>query len=355
VDSGYLAKERKWLPDDARKLDIYPTTAATRDSFHPNKTSVLTNYVHVRQLPNKIFVYSITNCPKFKKKDGSAGQRVLSWRKELKSVFADLQPHLTPFLSSVSWATDDITLWTTGLIFNNHGEEQSFSIDYISLGGQRLNPLQVVVKLKKTLTTIQNNLHTKNVEDCSEEIEALNALVSQPVLVPRSEYTVTQAGPNRFFINEGYKILRSEKSTSQLDPVALRAVRGYFTSIRLGKDSRVLLNVNTTTSAFFPLCRVSDILYYVGMSPDVLQEVDLDDIEKWLRGVQLYIAYMRKAIPTRAVSINDPKSRLKSFQNFGASVVHQRFYDDNDDQDIGRTVLEYFQTGNVCSPITLTC
>jgi hypothetical protein len=62
------------------------------------------------------------------------------------------------------------------------------------------------VKLKKTLTTIQNNLHTKNVEDCSEEIEALNALVSQPVLVPRSEYTVTQAGPNRFFINEVYRI-----------------------------------------------------------------------------------------------------------------------------------------------------
>lgn len=330
---------------DDSKDKIYQTTTKR---FKDSQYAILANYVHVPEIPNQVFVYSITTSYSFtKRKDNAIGRKVLTRRKDLQNMFEDLRTlHLDQLLINKSWATDYRTISTDQLIFNSSPECRTFNLDFICLGGERLNTLQVEIKHTNTLGSIRHNLETKRAEECSEEIEALNALIMGPVSQGRPDFSVTPIGSNRFFINEAYGTLKSEKSKSP-NSVAFRAVRGYFTSIRPGNGSGVLLNVNTATSAFFPPCRVSDVLFYVGNSEDLAREIGLDEVEKWLRGAQLYIAYLRPTVPGRTVSINDERSRMKSFQNFGRSIQDQRFFDKNNDQDEGRTVLEYFKTGRL--------
>jgi len=311
-------------------------------------TAVLANYIRVRTVPDKVFVYTISNHHVYEKKEGKpAGRKTLQQRKEVQNIFEELKSiHLNPLLLNVSWATDYVTLWTDRLIFNTDPEQRIFSLDYTSLRGQRLKPLQVEVKRTKTLDTIRNNLLVKKIEDCSDEIEALNALVTHPVLHSRPDFSITPTRQNRFYINEASEPLMSrERTDSKHKDVALRAVRGYCTSIRPGKNSEILLNVNTATTAFFPPSRVSDVLFYIGTGPDFAREVELDDIEGWLRGIQLYVAYKRKDVPGRAVPINDRRSRLKSFQNFGRSIEEQKFFDTTNPQDPGTAVRHYFENG----------
>jgi hypothetical protein len=160
----------------------------------------------------------------------------------------------------------------------------------------------------------------------------------------RQSFSTTQAGQNRFFMNEGFKVLKPEQCQAP-DHIALRAVRGYFTSIRPGSGTEVFLNINTATSTFFPPCRVSDIIDYVTNSADVQSETPLDDLDKWLKGGQLRVAYTRQDLPNRSVSINDPKSRLKTFQNFGYAIGDQTFQETILPNAPGRTILNYFQNG----------
>jgi hypothetical protein len=141
--------------------------------------SVLTNFVRVPSIPDQLFVYSVANWYDFQKPDGSTGQRVLSRRRELRSVFDELvTQHLNTLLQTISWATDYRVFCIDRLIFNNDTETRIFDLNYDTHDGQRLRPLQVEVKRTKTLSNIKNNLAGRRVEDCLEEITTLNAFIT---------------------------------------------------------------------------------------------------------------------------------------------------------------------------------
>jgi hypothetical protein len=105
----------------------------------------------------------------------------------------------------------------------------------------------------------------------------------------------------------------------------------------------MLLNVNAATSAFFPPCRVSDIVDRVRANFALATEVNDDEIEKWLKGITLRIVYERAQPPKRSGNINDEKQRRKKFKNFGATLTMQRFWMGNaPSNDPGVSVYEYF-------------
>jgi len=149
--------------------------------------------------------------------------------------------------------------------------------------------------------------------ECGDVIAALNAMVTRRITDSRPDFSVTKVGANRLFVNEAFQALETDKSNANPN-ICLRAVRGYFTSIRPGRGNNVLLNVNTATSTFLPPCRVSDLLFYVTrQNEDFRYEVDLTTVEKWLHGAQLRLVYRRPPVADRDPDINDAKSRFKTF------------------------------------------
>jgi hypothetical protein len=294
------------------------------------KDKVMTNYVHIKKIPDKLYVYQISNFYMRQGNDGSSRRRTLERRADLQQIFEEAQAsYLVPLLGNRAWATNFVNLWTDQALPNHH-VIPSHSMAFTTSGGEGLH-LTVQVAFLKSLDNIRQTLRTTRIQDTSEIISALNAIVTRPLGNVHTQYTITQVGANRIYINEGFE---------PLDP--LRAHRGYFTSVRPGK-SHMLLNVNAATSAFFPPCRVSDIVDRVRANFALATEVNDDEIEKWLKGITLRIVYERAQPPKRAGNINDEKQRRKKFKNFGATLTMQRFWMRNaPSNDPGVSVYEYF-------------
>jgi hypothetical protein len=67
VDYGHCTKlERGRVPEPESVGKIYTTKT---ESFRPANISVLANYVHVKTVPGRIYVYSIANCHDFARKN----------------------------------------------------------------------------------------------------------------------------------------------------------------------------------------------------------------------------------------------------------------------------------------------
>jgi hypothetical protein len=86
-----------------------------------------------------------------------------------------------------------------------------------------------------------------------------------------------------------------------------------------------------------------DLFDHAYSNSDVAEEID-DELEEWLRGVTLRIVHRRTS--GRSGDINNEKRRLKKFQNFGATLMEQRFWKRNvPPGDTELTVYDYFTHG----------
>lgn len=119
-------------------------------------------------------------------------------------------------------------------------------------------------------------------DEAHRRVRALNALMSKNIY--KSNDKILQVGANRFFLRSAYQ------SIGVLD-----TLRGYFTSVRPGRDG-FLLNVNTTTGAFFrPGMTVSDFMAQV--------QGDWKLKESMLREVMVRRTYDFDGPPRRIVEI----------------------------------------------------
>jgi hypothetical protein len=86
------------------------------------------------------------------------------------------------------------------------------------------------------MSGIWADLQQKKVHECGPIINALNALISHPISEVRQDFSTTQLGQNKFFLNEGFQYLSTDLGPRDTTPpnqqsMSLRAVRGYYTSI----------------------------------------------------------------------------------------------------------------------------
>ncbi|KAF2867795.1 Piwi domain-containing protein [Massariosphaeria phaeospora] len=270
---------------------------------------VVTNFVQIKKTPDRLFVDSISNSYKRQLPNGTEADANFSRRSELKSLFQAVRGQfLDEFIESKVWATDFRSLWTDEPLFDHSASlERTFAYD--TENGRTVNPLTVQIKLVKELSDLTQYTGPQNtVQHVSEKLTALNAIVSRPV---------------------------NELITSEITQVA---VRGYYSSVRPGKDG-TLLNINTATGVFFPPCGVSDFLY--GLKT-LASEISISDVERWLKGVSLRVSYVRPQLKGREGDINSEGSRRKTFKNFGESLATQRFYRQGDTSANGTTVLQYY-------------
>lgn len=108
----------------------------------------------------------------------------------------------------------------------------------------------------------------------AETISAINLAVTQP---PNESPTVVSDSRNRKFFPlplDGGERLGGD----------LIALQGYYSSVR-GCISRMLVNVNVCTSAFYPGVKLSELLLRTGRSPQALQV--------FLKGLRVMTTYLK--------------------------------------------------------------
>ncbi|KAF2122670.1 hypothetical protein BDV96DRAFT_639243 [Lophiotrema nucula] len=309
---------------------------------------IMSNYVEVNDFPDNIYVYNLTYW--YPESSGPNGRITFNKRLEIRKAFNALNQLDSFHLQSnnVIWATDFKTLYCASAIHDTTTQVSDWDtspVRYEQVNGVNIDGLQATISVGTCLTNIRQAFKTKEITELYDYIRALNANISRAIVpqtaaVPASnqEPQLTQIGPNKFFINGGFAQM-----------TGLRAVRGYFTSIRPGAY-KTLLNVNTATSAFFEPILLSDFLDKVGT-------VDSESsIEKMLRGVTLRITYTRQHFEGKP-DPNTPANRLKTFRQFGLVAGKQKFFKltkktigkkvkwESSSTDGGKDVATYFETG----------
>jgi len=334
-----MPSDQLWYPENRQPNNLGTVRTSGRGE---ESTCIIANYVRVTAVPDKLVVYKIKNSFVIEKA-GKDIQRSLNRPKELKHIFLAAQgAGLHSLLASTIWGTDFQHLWTSSELTG----QPSYTFTYVVDGGKSVS-MCVTLEHDQTLTGINDALQRDEIQDLTQHLEGLNSILARPILNQSATGALTQLGANRFFLNDGFK-----------DMLGLRALRGYFTSVRPGM-SGTLLNVSTATTAFFPCCRVSDMLYFIGRNEDLRREVGRAGLERMLKGVSLRVAYKRTN-PKKGENtgdtdtINSEKGRTKTFKQFGRAINIQKFYRYKDaSDDRGRTVLEYFEAGKISYHISI--
>ncbi|ORX99403.1 Piwi domain-domain-containing protein [Clohesyomyces aquaticus] len=325
-----------------------PQTTFVGPKIPPGGLEVLTNYVKVNKIPKNLFVYSLSY---WRPRPGSTNPISFNKHSEIKGAFEALMAADALGLSSMTgWATDYKDLYciiarqSPTASINAIWDTQT--VTYTTQNGTVVDDMRATVTFTKALTGIDEAFKNKELSELSEYIRALNANVAQFVrqYSQASNVPLTQVGANKFFVNGGHNRMNG-----------LWAVRGYFSSIRPGKEG-VLLNVNTATSAFLPPILVSEILSIFRTGP-VYESQEF--VEKTLQNQMVRIIYKRfnsKKNKEKGIDINDEPHRLKQFQSFGLTAQQQRFYQVSkrsdgtfvsDPDDFGTTVWNHFMRNNV--------
>jgi hypothetical protein len=248
-------------------------------------------------------------------------------------------------LSDKVWATDYKSLWTTTpLIGTTPDISKEISEDYGDFiwapPGQPTVPnLRFTLTFKKVLDNIRERFSTMAAHELSEETRALNAVIARSTRdIQGKNKIITQVGPNKFYLNGAYE------SIPNLGPEQYRVQRGYFTSIRPSK-SGPLLNVNIANTAFLPPILVSDLLGRFSAN-------ETDYVEKLLKGCMVRIVYRRQKYVNGA-DLNIEQNRVKEFQQFGLTAEKQKWYKTESrkegtktvkvgSDDAGTTVFDYY-------------
>jgi hypothetical protein len=309
----------------------------TKQQHKQKQVVVVSNYVKVMEVPQELHVYTLS----FSKPGKVSGTPfVFNRRQEIKGCFDSMM--LNDALSikdqSIQWATDYRTLWTSspipGHAFGTTWTTPDFT--YTQPNGKIADNLRADVRYNDLLKDIEQNINDAASKDLSDYISALNANVLQHLRGSEtgSQDGVTIIGANKFFMEQGYTEING-----------LRAVRGYFTSIR-PSNAGILLNINTATSAFLPPILVSEFLGFGPMgNPDYAERI--------LRGKLVRITYRRPEFEKSESKPNEEEARIKTFVQFGQLANDQLFFpllDGKEDKPRkadthkGISVWDYFMT-----------
>jgi hypothetical protein len=310
--------------------------------------SVITNYLRVPQIPEKLHVYSLGFWRQ--SKVGTTPVQ-LNKKREIQHVFEEIKSQLRLDELDRSWATDYKDLWCNIQLTGDAGETQQWNtpeVDCKLLDGKTYPGVYVSVNYTGVLDNIPHTLATGNITEVSDHIRALNAYVARFIREHRDRTTqpITQLGANKFYLNRGFK-----EMTNKGQNLGLRAIRGYYTSIRPGAQGP-LLNINVATTAFLKPCLVSEMLTTLNNNRNY--------VERMLRGARVKITYKRQEYEEtegQEFSMNDDLPRTKIFQQFGEVASLQKFFtvlernedDPNSersvaDDDNGTSVLQYFKS-----------
>lgn len=307
---------------------------------------IASNYVEVSKVPKTLYVYSLSYSRPSQQKD----KRIqFNKRREIDAAFqaakrADaLKLEGKPF----EWVTDSKNLWSTCPI-SDHPLTGNYSwstgdFEYTQPNGKTVTDLRVDVCFTSHLEDIEKKLRTENLENLPDYIRALNANVVESI-TRNQENTgidVVRTSVNKVFLKYGYELVRG-----------IRVTRGYFTSIRPGKDS-TLLNINTATSAFLPPEPVSQLLWDVDPRGTTALASRATTVEKLLKGAMLRISYSRANYEGSDVDYNSEEKRTVMFTQFGKGAKAQKFFKLLDEEkgkprkvdpnDQGTSVWDYFK------------
>lgn len=153
-----------------------------------------------------------------------------------------------------AWATNHEKLWSLKELSLLPQDGRINDLDFKKPNGRSERISFVQLRLDKNLdfskgaqSLVGDKDNTRG-HHPSELKDALNAIISRHTVTTPSQKSIVSIGLNKFFISKGW-----------IRMGVLNAVRGYYTSVRPGYDN-VLLNVSTTTSAFYHPTIVSAFL-----------------------------------------------------------------------------------------------
>lgn len=328
----------------------YVTSNSLRTQYGSGgqRVRVATNYVEIKKAPSKLVTYTVTvqfaenGDSRFPLLSKEQPQR----RRELRRVFESLK-HLHPLHSRTDWyvkfsssttptltntcfrSTDLTNVWSVKKLFD--GTELTISdIKYFKSNGHSALVPRVTFTLDGELDLSRGHLdliEAKTADgstDAGIKARALNGIVSTFMCLSTST-PITQIGANRFFLTDAYEDLGPD--------CPFITLRGYFSSIRPGND-RMLLNINTTTSAFFKPILVSQF-FQIMLQSGTKEWM----IKGLLRKQVVRITYERPVRPGTSVDINGEEARRKQIAGFGEVPEAQTFLLDGKKT----TVFDYFK------------
>lgn len=263
---------------------------------------VVTNYVHVTQLPQYVYEYNITygnitSSPTQGSNGTTANSspaRGISQTSQKRLVFEGLSAPGGLLADREDWGTDYSTFWSLTPLDNNDWTTTRIVIGPVSfkkLSGWPSTLSNVSFSFVRRLDFHSGNqlspaklLESLDDTGASVRVTAINGLISAVV---KKRANVIHAGANRFY----------SRSDVELRMTAIQAHRGYFTSIRPGTD-RILLNIGTMTGTFYKSLKVSEFM-------DICNERNLPKFRKYggdcetvrdtlLAGQTVSIDYKRK-------------------------------------------------------------
>ncbi|KAK3718502.1 hypothetical protein LTR37_005006 [Vermiconidia calcicola] len=237
--------------------------------------------------------------------------RKVSQRGEKMRIFGALQTRAP--LSGIKCATDGATLWSLEPL----NMLTMTDVEYKKLSGRKykldcitfnfLQDLDIPTDpARATKALVSKDAVTEKGD--SMRITALNALISQHVIHNTSD-RIVPVGPNKFFLKGG----RTYDPNDMLD-----IHRGYFTSIRPG-SSRILLNVNVATSAFYRPVLVSELYRLVKTTFNAYGKP-----EGLLKGLSVRIAHERVKYDDE-YDPNNEGNRHRTIAGFGDKPAEEIF------------------------------
>jgi eukaryotic translation initiation factor 2C len=124
---------------------------------------------------------------------------------------------------------------------------------------------------------------------------------------------VVRTGSNKFFLETGWTVLGNSLDSP------LCTIRGYYFSTRPGMR-KILLTVNSCTSAFFQPLRLSELMNTRNI------ELFGKEYTSMLAGLRVFIDYDRIGQDkTKTSSLNQPENRIKRISELGAACNRQKF------------------------------
>jgi len=311
-----------------------------RKNFGVSHRDVLTNHFEVTFEPETpIFVYRIEGIPAGKTK-----------RKTKAIVKAAIQAWDFLYKNEAYFATDFLTKIVS---WKNLHESIELPPDATGTTWRPANIVDGETEISSLVFKLEKEIRVKDLEDYANPdkapdrqdlpslkyegiVDVLNIAISKSLT-----NGVVQLSSNKFFVKAGYERLSKSLCT----------MRGYYYTLKPGMG-KVLLNVNTATSAFFRPIMVDVFM----ADEDTFLETDR---AAKLRKLRVFIEYDRLA-PTddrdkaHCDHLNKRQNRVKTVYDLGLPISNYSFKkfsrrdDDTWHEDPQATkVVDHLQKGNV--------
>lgn len=197
------------------------------------------------------------------------------------------------------------------------------------------NTLQNYVDGQPDATTMMS------VKEESPLIKAFNTIILETLQDPaNSSWKALQTNEKKYFTERGWGKLG--------DNGTLHAHRGYSLTVRPAMG-RILLNLNTATSAFFPAWPLRRFIHHLQVAYG-----NKEQAYAALKGLRVYINFERgqssDGTPLGAQALNQPTRRIKSITGVGLPPAQQDFIIDEETEETV-FVKDYFEGSKYASEI----